>query len=484
MRRLTHALCAVSAALLAGCMVGPDYQRPTVETPLAYDYAEAQALETAALEWWKQLDDPVLDALIEKSLAQNKDLGVAAARVEEFHGRLMTTRSGLFPQLGAGASAGRSRTPATSATPGFESTQIEADVFASWEIDLFGRLRRLTEAARADFLATEYARRATRIALVASVATGYITLRDLDQRLEISRETLASRKDAADLFHKRFKGGVVSEVQTSQADSEYSSAQASVAAFEQQVKQQENALSLLLGQNPGPIERGKPIDEIAAPPIPADLPSSLLDRRPDILQAEQQLISANASIGAARAQYFPTISLTGLFGSASNALSSLWEGPAEVWSYAGAATMPIFTAGGVAGSVKTAQARQDEFLFAYESAIQNAFADVDNALVGAARTKDQLAATDDQVRALGRYAHLARRLYEGGYTSYLEVLDAERNLFNAQISQSALQNAHLGAIVGLYKALGYGWPVDEPVPPGIDAATQHALAQARASQSP
>ena len=481
LRMLT--LSAACGVALAACAVGPDYHRPPVETPAAYDYQGNTAVEAEAIAWWKQLGDPVLDDLIDKSLAQNKDLAVAAARVDEFYGRFMSTRSSLFPQLGADFSAGRSRTAATRLTPAFETTQIQADLRASWELDLFGRLRRLTESARADLMSSEYARQATRISLVASVATGYILLRDLDQRLVIARSTLESRKGAADLFHERFKGGVVSEVQVSQADSEYASAQASVASFQQQVKFQENALALLLGENPGPIPRGKTIDQIVAPAIPAGLPSALLDRRPDIRLAEEQLHSANAQIGAARAQYFPTISLTGLFGSASDALSNLWEGPAEIWSYAGAASMPIFTAGGIAGSVKAAEARQQQALFQYQAAIQNAFADVDNALTGTERTKEQLVATNAQVRALAQYAKLARDLYEGGYTSYLEVLDAERNLFNAELSQASLQDAYLAQIINVYKALGYGWPVDETAVAESDTAANREIDRIRASET-
>lgn len=476
-------LSAACSVALAACMVGPDYHRPEVAVPAAYDYQTAAAVEAEAIAWWKQLGDPVLDDLIDRSLAQNKDLAVAAARVDEFYGRFMSTRSSLFPQLGGDFSAGRARTQATKLTPAFETTQIQADLRASWELDLFGRLRRLTESARADLMSSEYARQATRISLVASVASGYILLRDLDQRLSIARSTLESRKGAADLFHLRFKGGVVSEVQVAQADSEYASAQASVASFQQQVKFQENALALLLGENPGPIPRGKSIDEIAAPAIPAGLPSALLDRRPDIRLAEEQLHSANAQIGAARAQYFPTISLTGLFGSASDALSGLWEGPAEVWSYAGAATMPIFTGGGIAGSVKAAEANQQAALFQYQAAIQNAFADVDNSLTGVARTKEQLAATDAQVRALAQYAKLSRDLYEGGYVSYLEVLDAERNLFNAQLSQASLQDAYLGQIINVYKALGYGWPVDETAVAERDTPANREIDRIRATET-
>ncbi|HEY2624947.1 MAG TPA: efflux transporter outer membrane subunit [Dyella sp.] len=445
---------------LYGCAVGPDYHRPTVETPVTYRFADVQAMQQSSADWWSQFNDPVLDALIQKAIAQNKDLAVAAARIDEYYGRLMTTRSALYPQLSAGFSGGRERYPATPLTREYEATEVQASVMASWEIDLFGRLRRLRESARADLLGTKYARDATLISLEASVATGYISLRDLDQRLVISHSTVELRAAALKLYEERFGGGVVSQVQVSQAESEYATALASEYQFEQQIAQQENALSLLLGENPGPIPRGKPIDQIAVPSIPTGLPSSLLDQRPDIRAAEEALVSANAQIGAARAQYFPTISLTGLFGAASTALSSLWSGPAKLWSYAGAATVPIFTAGAIAGTVKQAEARQQEALFTYQSAIQNAFADVEDALVGEQRTKDQLGAVDRQVRALDQYASLARALNEGGYTSYLEVLDAERSLFNAQLSQSGLQGQRLIEVVNVYKALGYGWPTE------------------------
>ncbi|OAJ58911.1 RND transporter [Paraburkholderia ginsengiterrae] len=456
--RLTVALCA---CWLAGCAVGPDYHRPAIDTPSSFRYAspDAEVVDASTFQWWSQFNDPVLDGLIQRALDQNKDLGIAAARVDEFYGRLMSTRAALFPQIGANFAGGRSRGVPAPGFPPAVGNQVQLDVMASWEIDLFGRLRRLTEAARADYLGTQAAQQATRISLIASVATSYLLLRDLDQRLEISKSTLASRADAVTLFRERYGGGVVSQLPVSQAKSEYESAQAQVYSFQQQIAQQENALSLLLGDNPGPIPRGKPLTQLTAPAIPAGLPSSLLERRPDILQAEQALISANASIGAARAQYFPTISLTGLFGAASTALSGLWTGPARIWSFAGAVSQPIFTGGAIAGSVRSAEAIQKEALLSYEQTIQSAFADVEDALVGVARVRDQLQATNRQVDALTQYLSLARDLYEGGYTSYLEVLDAERSLFAAQLQQSQLQDQELAEVVSLYKALGYGWTV-------------------------
>ncbi|MGA7777562.1 MAG: efflux transporter outer membrane subunit [Paraburkholderia sp.] len=460
-RRLTP---VVWACCLAGCTVGPDYHRPDIATPASFRYAspDAEAVDESVLQWWSQFNDPVLDSLIQRALAQNKDLAIAAARVDEFYGRLMTTRAGLFPQVSANLAGGRSRGVPAPGFPPAVGNQVQLDLMASWEIDLFGRVRRMTEAARADYFGTQAAQQATRIALISSVATGYLLLRDLDQRLEISKQTLASRLGAVNLLEERFGGGVVSQLQVSQAKSEYESAQDSVYAFQQQIAQQENAVSLLLGDNPEPIPRGKSLTELTAPVVPAGLPSSLLERRPDIVQAEQALISANASIGAARAQYFPSISLTGLFGAASTALSGLWTGPARIWSFAGAISQPIFTGGAIAGSVRTAEAQQQEALLGYEQTIQSAFADVENALVGVSSVRDQLQATDRQVDALTQYESLSRDLYEGGYTSYLEVLDAERSLFAAQLQQSQLQDQQLAQIVTLYTSLGYGWAVDTP----------------------
>lgn len=476
----------VGAACLAACAVGPDYHRPAVDTPSTFRFAAPNAeVVDASLDWWKQFNDPVLDDLIARALAQNKDLGIAAARVEEFYGRYVVTRAGLLPQVGANFGASRSRGVPAPGFPPAVGNQVQLDGTVSWEIDLFGRLRRLTEAARADYLGTEAAQQATRIALIADVATAYLQLRDFDNQLGIAQETLKSRESALKLFEERFGGGVVSKLQLSQARSEYESARASVYQIQQQIAQQEDAISLLLGQNPGPIARGKSITELTAPAIPAGLPSTLLERRPDILQAEQALVSANASIGAARAQYFPQISLTGLFGAASTALSGLWTGPARVWSFAGAVSQPIFEGGAIAGSVHEAEAVHQEALLSYEQTIQQAFADVENALVGIARTRDQLNATASQVEALQQYTTLSRDLFEGGYTSYLEVLDAERSLFAAQLQQSALQDQELAQIVGLYKALGYGWtpPADAKANAGQPAPAAPAVPVAASAAS-
>ncbi|WP_233472730.1 efflux transporter outer membrane subunit [Cupriavidus respiraculi] len=455
---------ALLAAALAGCAVGPDYERPAVDVPAAYRFAQPGEVAPMAIEprWWGQFHDPVLDALIMQALERNRDILIAVARVEEYYGRVMSTRGLLFPQVGVEALAGRQRIGEGGAAvlPGNNPfNQVQADVFASWEIDLFGRLRRLTESARAQWAASDEARRAVEISVVAAVASAYITLRDLDNRRLVAIDTLSTREGALKLFRDRFEGGVVGEVEVAQAQSEYSSAQGTVALYELLVAQQENLLSVLVGDNPRDMPRGLAIGELASPVIPAGLPSELLAQRPDLLQAEQQLIAANAEIGAARAQYFPAITLTGLFGAASTALSGLWGGAAKTWSYGASVAMPIFTGGRIAGDVKQAEARQRQALQAYQQAIQTAFREVADALVGVQRTRDQLAAKNAQVDALVRYVALAQDRYEGGYTSYLEVLDAERSLFAAQLDQSNLRGTEFGQIVQLYKALGAGWPM-------------------------
>lgn len=463
------AMCGASVLACGGCAVGPDYVRPDVAVPQAYRFANdsaapAQAATSQAPDafWWSQINDPVLDELIATARANNQDVLIAAARVEEYYGRVMTARAGLFPQVGAEMGGGRQRlsTNGGSVVPiDNPFNQVRADVFASWEIDLFGRIRRLTEAARADWASSEQARRSTEISVVAAVASAYVTLRDLDNRLRIAQDTLVSREGALNLFRDRFQGGVVSEVEFSQSRSEYASAQASVEQFRQQVALQEDLLASLLGENPHDIPRGKEIGALTLPNVPMGLPSSLLEQRPDLLLAEQNLVAANARIGAARAEYFPTISLTGMFGAASTALSGLWVGSARAWSYGGLVSVPIFTAGAIAGDVKQAEARQAQALHAYRQAVQNAFREVADALVSVQRTRGQLDAKTEQVDALSRYATLARDRYEGGYTSYLEVLDSERALFSAQLDQSSLRGAEFGQLIQLYKALGGGWPV-------------------------
>ena len=312
--RIRGAAAGGLVLLLAGCMLGPDYQRPEMPIPAQFRGATPPTAAELALPdtaWWRQFGDAELDALIVEGLRNNLDLVAAAARVEQFYGALGTTRAQLFPQVGAEAAGSRTRaseqtiSPAPSINP---YNAAQATLLASWEIDLFGRTRRLTEAATAELQASESFRRGTVLSVVAAVTTGYVRLRELDRELEVARSTQVLREDSLNLFERRFKGGVVSQVEVSQARSEYATALRAVPVLVQAIAQQENALSILIGRDPGPIARGRSIDALLAPAIPAGLPSELLDRRPDILQAEQTLVAANARIGAAKAAYFPTIS--------------------------------------------------------------------------------------------------------------------------------------------------------------------------------
>jgi multidrug efflux system outer membrane protein len=475
----------VTILLLAGCAIGPDYRKPETASPPAWLVDMQQAKDTANTAWWEQFNDPALNDLIDTALRENYDLRIATARIEEYYGRYGATRADLFPQIGYGASANRTQVSEKSVlagTPGAGTPHniYQAQFSASWEIDLWGKVRRATEAAQADLMSAEDFRSGVILSLVTSVATAYVDLRSLDQQLEIAQQTAKSREESVKLFEIRFKGGNISEMELSQVKSEYYVALAAIPDLEKRVRQQENLINLLLGRNPGPIARGKIINEIALPIVPAGLPSDLLARRPDIRQAEQQLIAANARIGVAKAQYFPSISLTGFFGSASTELSDLFTGPAGAWSYAGMLAGPIFTAGKIKGSVKAAQAIQQEALFGYEQAIRNGFREFEDALIDQDRTRVQLDAQAKQVAVLATYARLARLRYENGYTSYIEVLDAERSLFNGQLSYAQTQDTLLRALVNVYKAMGGGWVVEadklsqQPTPVSKATGTQPA----------
>jgi len=449
--------------ILFGCMVGSNYRRPVVETPPLWRFEEKEAREVVNTAWWEQFDDPVLNELIQVALKENKDVKIAAGRVEEFMGRYVTARAPLFPQVGAGASAGRSRVTERGPSP-LDGTKNPANDFqislnASWEIDLWGRLRRATEAARADLLSNEEGRRAIILTLVTSVASAYVNLRDLDMQLEIAKRTAKSREETYNLFQIRSRGGVISDLELNQVKSQYEQALSTIPFLEKTISQQENDLSVLLGRNPGPIPRGKKIDEFALPAVPAGLPSDLLMNRPDIRQAEQELIASNARIGVARSLYFPTISLTGLFGFGSTDLSSLFSGPAKVWNFAAPLSAPIFTGGAIRGQVKSAEAVQQQSLLRYQQSIQAAFRDVEDALIDQKRTGEQLEIQAKQVGSLRDYARFARLRFDNGYTSYIEVLDAERSLFNAELSQAQTKGSLFQALVNLYKAMGGGWVV-------------------------
>ncbi|OPY88996.1 MAG: Outer membrane protein OprM precursor [Syntrophus sp. PtaU1.Bin208] len=459
MRRL---FLLVYLILLAGCMVGPDYSRPGIPTPETYRYEGKEAAETVNTAWWKQFGDPTLDSLIAEALAANKDVKIAAAHVEQAVGVLIQTGAPLFPQFNYSGSATRERASELNNTPipstvdnPYKAYQVLGG--ASWEIDLWGRVRRASEAARANLLATEEARRGTVLSLVSLVATNYLQLCGLDEQLTVARKNLKSYGDSVHLFEIQFQYGQVSQMTVEQARTRYETAAATIPQLESQIAQTENALSILLGRNPGPIPRGRLLNELNLPSVPAGLPSQLLERRPDIRQAEQNLIAANAQIGAVKALYFPTLSLTGAYGHASAHLSDLFKGPARTWSYGGSITGPIFTAGAIYGQVKQAEAARDAALLSYQSSIQNAFSDVENALVARAKIAEQLQAQKRLVDAAREYTRLAQLQYDGGYVPYSTVLQAQEQLFPAELNYAQYRASLLTSLVNIYKAMGGGW---------------------------
>ena len=450
--------------LVAGCSVGPDYQRPSITSPAAWRMEEPQANAMANTAWWEQFDDPVMNELILVVIKENKDILMATARVEEFIGRYRATRAASFPQADAGASGNNSRTsdrinvpqPAMADNP-YNEFQVYGS--ASWELDLWGKIRRSNEAARAMLMSTEENRRAVIMSLVSALAAAYIDLRDLDRELEIAEDTLKSREKTLQLFKVRLRQGVISALEMQQVELEYETALATVPVIQKLIGQQENLISVLLGRNPGAIPRGKSIDQLVIPAVPAGLPSDLLAQRPDIRQAEQELIAANARIGVAKAAYFPSISLTGTYGVKAEELTNLFTGPAQMWSFGMPITVPIFTAGAIRGQVKASEALQKQALIRYQQVIQQAFREVNNALLDQSKTRDQLQAQKRQVETSRAYERLARIKYENGYTSYLEVLDAERGMFRSQLACVQTQAVLFRALVSLYKSMGGGWVV-------------------------
>jgi len=455
MRRISLivATCALTACL------GEPYSRPDLAVPSQYRFALPQSQSAADTTWWAGFGDPSLDALVAEALANNEDLRIAAARVDQFQGAKVTTRAPLFPAIGYTGSTGEESRSELVYGPGADQARSfsSAGFTAGWEIDVWGRVRNLTAAADADWRASEADRRATVLQLVSAVVSGYITLLSLDDQLDTAQQTLASRRKALDVFEKRYKGGVISKVELSQSRSQYEVAAAAVPVLQQQIAQQENALSVLLGRNPGPISRSNRLHELGTPVVPDGLPSEILTQRPDVVSAEQSLVAANARVSAARALYFPSISLTGLLGVASLDLDELFDTGSDTWSYAGSVTGPIFQGGAVLGVNRQAEAQRRQLLAYYEKTVQRAFADVDDALIAMQMSAERTAAQRRQVEALRDYARLARKRFEGGYSSYLEVLDAETSLFNAELLYSQGQRERLLAYVDLYKALGGGW---------------------------
>jgi NodT family efflux transporter outer membrane factor (OMF) lipoprotein len=469
MRKLSIALPSI-LAFLTSCTVGPNYHRPAIQAPNTFRSPDptmaSDPASLADLKWWEVFKDEKLQELERTALAQNYDLRDAATRVEAARASLGITRSNQFPTLDANADISTTRVSRDGATPlprSFVPSQNRTFGGAtlsllSFELDIWGRLRRATEAARANLLSAEENRRAVTITLVSEVAGSYFSLRELDHQLDISQRTLATRRESLDLIKTRQAGGVATLLDLRQSEQLVYTAAETIPTLQQQIEQTENQISLLLGKNPGEIVRGRSLTEQELPPeVPAGLPSALLERRPDIRAAEQNLIAANAQIGVAKAAYFPQISLTGFLGGQGTQLSSLFTGPSGVWNFTPQVTQPIFTAGRIKSNVKLQEALRDGALVQYEKTIQTAFTEVSNALIAHQRVRESRVQQELLVAALQDRTRLAYVRYRGGVDTLLNALDADRDLFQAELTLSQIRLNELNSVVQLYKALGGGW---------------------------
>jgi multidrug efflux system outer membrane protein len=463
-------LVALLAVLLTACVVGPNYHRPAVQIPANFRAPEPLPPPTAEsladLKWFEVFKDDKLQDLIRTALAQNYDLRTAVANVEAARANLGVTRSNQYPNVDASGDVRftrQSRDGSLALPATFVQSQNrnwgEAGLnLLSFELDIWGRLRRATEAARANLLNAEENRKAVITTLVADVATGYFSLRELDYELDISQRTLGTRRESLRLIQSRQGGGIATLLDLRQGEQLVYTASETIPTLQQQIEQTENQISLLLARNPAGIVRGRGLTEQELPPdVPNGLPSALLERRPDILAAEQSLVAANANIGVAKAAYFPQISLSGFLGGQSTQLSSLFSGPHSAWSFVPQVTQPIFTAGRLKSTVRLAEAQQRGALIQYEKTIQTAFTEVSNALIAHQRLRESRVQQEALVTALRDRTRLAYVRYQGGVDTLLNGLDADRDLFQAELTLSQLRLNELLSVVQLYKALGGGW---------------------------
>ncbi|KPJ78576.1 MAG: hypothetical protein AMJ54_02850 [Deltaproteobacteria bacterium SG8_13] len=450
----------LTTVILTGCMLGPDFVPPAVETPEEYRFDAEQAAVDVNLKWWELFEDPVLCELVTTALDNNRDVKIAVSRIEEARAALGFTKADQYPRIdiegdarvGNFFGAGRSDTTDNSA---FIAPTL------SWEIDFWGRFRRSTESAQADLLASEYSLRTIQLSLISEVASTYYRLLDFRRRLQIARQTLESRMQSLDIIEQRFKEGIIPELDVNQSQIQMEIAAAAIPLFQRQIAQTENALNILLGRLPGAIRSDEDLDRLLMPPeIPAGIPSTLLERRPDIAQTLYQLQAQTARIGVAEALRLPAISLTGLLGVASSELSNRTS-EGIVWSAGASLTGPLFNFGKNKRRVEIEEARTRQVLFFYENTVLTAFREVEDALVAVETYKRQVDAVGRQAVAARNANNLSKDRYDQGITSYLEVLETERQLFSAELDYSELKQQQLNAYVGLYKALGGGWISEE-----------------------
>ncbi len=460
----------VAAALLGGCAIGPDYKRPSVaEPPTFRGQVTAEAASFADAPWWEVFQDRSLKALIQEALRSNYDVSIAVARVQEARANLSIARSDLFPSFDYSGGASRSKIGAGGASiqgqPGGPVRSATSSYFAtmsaSWEVDIWGRIRRSTEAARATLLATEEARRSVWLTLVSDVAQAYFELLELDVRLQIARNSTAAYQRTYDLFLDRFNLGVASKLETSRALGALGDAQANIPQLESDIVAKENQISILLGKAPAPISRGKPMyEQPVVPTVPAGLPATLLERRPDLRQAEQQLVSANARIGVAKAEFFPTLSLTALLGTASSGVSPI-TGASTIWAGTGVFSGPLFNVGRTLGFYRASIAQWEQAKLQYEQAVLTALREVSDALTALSKLNEAEVGQDTAVRALEEAVEHATARYRQGLANYFEVLEAQQQLYPAQNTLAQIRRDRLLSHVRLYKALGGGWSLTD-----------------------
>ena len=461
--KVTWTITILMAIFIGGCKVGPNYHRPNVDIPTAFrspaasDQAEAKASSFADLPWWQVFQDPQLQVLVRTALKQNYDLQLAAERINAARAQLVITRSNQYPQLQGDANATGGKEHNFQTKSNFLLTTIDA----SFQLDLFGRLRRATEAARAQLLANEDAQQTVVLTLVSDVASDYFALLDLDLQLQITRDTIKAQENTVQLTKLRVGHGVATKLDVLQAQQVLDTANAQIPDLERQISQEENAISILLGNYPQDVARGRPLVEQPLPPeVPPGLPSSLIERRPDIRQAEQNLVAANAEIGVAKASFFPNISLTGSGGGSfgrSTAFTSLLSTHAGIWSYGAQATQPIFTGSALKGNLRLAESQERQEVIAYKQTIQFAFRDVSDALIGYEKFHQVRVRQEESVKDLQESVDLSLSRYRGGITNYLEVLDGQRSLYSAELTLAQARGSEYQSLVQIYKALGGGW---------------------------